>query len=81
MDKQNYLENTQRRLEELYLDSNFQNNVYQARARAIQEEFVPEQSTTQFSFDPKKVWRYCDYIFSESILLLKENFGDRIVLL
>jgi|688.fasta_scaffold06332_9 helicase len=81
MDKQNYLENTQRRLEELHLDSNFQNNVYQARARAIQEEFVPEQSTTQFSFDPKKVWRYCDYIFSESILLLKENFGDRIVLL
>jgi superfamily II DNA/RNA helicase len=81
MDKQNYLENTQRRLEELHLDSNFQRSIYQARARAIQEEFVPEQSTTQFSFEPKRVWRYCDYVFSESILLLKENFGDRIVLL
>lgn len=76
MDKNEYLRTTYRRLEELYNDSNFRNNLYQVRARAIQEEFMPEQPQTQFTFDAKKIWKYCDYLFSESTLLLKENFGD-----
>lgn len=53
----------------------------QVRARAIQQEFVPEQSITQFTFDAKRIWQSCDYLFSESILLLNERFGDRASLL
>lgn len=81
MNKQDYLGNTYRKLEELKNSSSFRNNLGQVRARAIQEEFVPEQTETQFTFDPQKIWRQCDYIFSESALLLRENFGDKATLL
>ncbi len=81
MDKQTFLENTFNSLDELSADSIFRNNLSQVRARAIQQEFVPEQSTTQFTFDAKQIWQSCDYLFSESILLLNERFGDRTSLL
>jgi superfamily II DNA/RNA helicase len=81
MDKQTFLETTYHSLDELHSDQNFRNNLSQVRARAIQQEFVPEQSTTQFTFDTKRIWQSCNYLFSESALLLNENFGDRTALL
>lgn len=81
MNKQDYLANTYQRLDELKNNTGFRNNLGQVRARAIQEEFVPEQTETQFTFDPQRIWHQCDYIFSESALLLRENFGDKTILL
>ena len=81
MDKNEYLDSTYRRLENLHNDNTFKNNLFQVRARAIREEFVPEESPIQYTFDSKKIWQYCDYLFSESILLIKEDFGDKNVLL
>ena len=81
MNKQEYLTYTLDRLEELRNDQNFTNNLYQVRARAIQEEYVPEQSITGFTFQPKRIWHYCNYIFSESSRLLLESMGDKDTLL
>lgn len=81
MDKHTFLESTSEMLDELKKDSTFRNNLSQVRARAIQEEFVPEESTTQFTFDTKQIWQSCDYLFSESILLLSENYGNKTALL
>lgn len=81
MDKQFFLESTYLSLEELDNDLNFKNILSQVRARAIQQEFVPEEPKTQFTFNAKQVWQSCNYLFSESILLLSENFGDKTVLL
>ena len=77
MDRNEYLDSTYRRLENLHNDNTFKNNLFQVRARAILEEFVPEQFQIKFTFDSKKIWQYCDYLFSESILLIKENLGDK----
>ena len=81
MDKNEYLDCTYRRLEELHESTTFKNNLFQVRARAIREEFVPEQPQLQFTFDAKKIWQYCDYLFSESTLLIKEDFSDKNILL
>nr|WP_208676703.1 DEAD/DEAH box helicase [Synechococcus elongatus]AZB72445.1 hypothetical protein DOP62_06670 [Synechococcus elongatus PCC 11801] len=81
MDKQTFLKNTSNSLRELNSDPIFRNNLYQVRTKAIQHEFLPGQSDTQFTFDFKRIWQYCDYLLSESILLLKENFDDKNYLL
>jgi len=81
MDKNEYLDSTYKRLEELHEDTTFRKNLFQVRAHAIRKEFVPEQPQLPFYFDPKKIWQYCDYLFSESTLLIKENFRDKNVLL
>lgn len=76
MDKQEYLSITVSRLEELTADETFIRDLAQVRAKAIQEELVPEQPSTRFTFDDRKIWKYCDFIFSEGALLLKEDFGE-----
>jgi len=77
MDKQEYLANTYRRLQTLVDERVFTNNLAQVRARAIQEELLPELPEVEFTFEPNRIWRYCDYIFSESALLLREDFGSQ----
>jgi len=81
MNKQEYLTITLSRLDALSNDLIFKNNLSQVRARAIQEEHTPEQSITDFTFDPERIWHYCDYIFSESSLLLLEGRGEESALL
>ena len=76
MDKQEYLSTTYKRLNSLINDKNFRNNLSQVRARAIQEELVSDHTKTGFTFDVSQVWKYCDYIFSESSLLLREEFEN-----
>jgi hypothetical protein len=77
MDKKEYLAETLRILEALIADPVFNNNLSQVRARAIQQELVPGHVSTDFTFSSERIRKYCDYILSESSLLLRENFGDR----
>ena len=81
MNKQDFLEITFQNLQELSSDTAFRNNLSQVRARAIQEEFVSEESTTRFTFDAKQIWKSCDYLVSESLMLLSEDFGNKAALL
>lgn len=77
MDRQRCWSHIYRWLDELVEDPAFKNNMAQARACAMQEDVLKKRPVTQFRFDSKQIWRYCDYIFSESSLLLREGFGDR----
>ena len=79
MNKQEYWSRTYAKLSTLLRDPIFNNNLSQVRARAIQEELSSE--SPDFTFNARKIWKYCDYILSEGTLLLKENVGDRRVLL
>lgn len=78
MTKEEYLSNTYKRIEELKNDEIFRNNLSQIRARATQEETSPGlQSDIKFTFSAEEVWQYCEYIFSEGSLLLREKVGDQ----
>lgn len=77
MNKQEYLTDTLGKVHALVNDTTFKNSLAQVRARAIQEEYVSEQSVTDFRFNAKQIWRFCDFIFSESTLLLLEGFDDK----
>jgi helicase len=76
MNKQEHLAETYRMLEILIDEPTFRNNLSQVRARAIQEELLPELPQVGFTFDAKQMWRYCDYIFSESGMLLRDGYGN-----
>jgi helicase len=77
VDRDEYLSITHERLERLIADPVFRNNLAQMRARAIQEELLTELPDVDFTFVPQQIWRYCDFIFSESSLLLRENHEGR----
>ncbi len=77
MDKQEHLSLTHKRIETLTKEPLFNNNLSQVRARAVQEELLAGAAEIKFTFDAKQIWKYCDYIFSESALLLREEFGDQ----
>jgi len=81
MNAQEYLADVFSNLDELVHDERFLNQLSQVRARAIQEEYVYGRTATRFTFDSRKIWKYCDYILSESTLLLREGFEDRELLL
>jgi len=73
MDKQDYLQNTYVRLESLMSDRQFRNDLAQVQARSIQEELSSTQPDINYTFEFMDVWRRCDYIFSNSSLLLREE--------
>ncbi|MBC7931836.1 MAG: DEAD/DEAH box helicase [Rubrivivax sp.] len=75
MNKEEYWSRTYARLSDLFRDPVFNNNLSQVKARAVQVEL--SSAPPAFTFDPKKIWQYCDYILSEGSLLLRENYGDR----
>jgi helicase len=77
MNRDEYLNLTYSRIENLVLESGFQNIMAQVRARAIREELLEQSADIAFTFDAKQVWKYCDFIFSEGAMLLDENIGDR----
>ena len=78
MDKQEYLQHAYINLEALENDPKFQGDLAQIRAHSIQEELLPEQPEIRFTYDEKKTWRLCDYIFSESSLILREGYENGI---
>lgn len=80
MDRQEHLATSYKRIEALTTEGLFLNNLSQVRARAIQEELLSGAVEIGFTFDAKQVWKYCDYIFSEGALLLREGTGDRQIL-
>ena len=47
------------------------------RARSIQEELLTELPDVDFTYVPEQIFRYCDFILSESSLLLRENYERR----
>jgi len=77
MDKMEYLATTYRWLQELVDAPRLQRDLSQVRARATQEELLIERPEVRFTFDAERIWKYCDYIFSESGLLLREGSEDR----
>jgi helicase len=77
MEKESYLTEAYLRLSKLYSDPVFGNHLAQLRARAIQAEAAPGPPVAQFTFVPRRLWKQCDYIFSESSLLLREKSGQR----
>jgi len=54
-------------------DRQFRIDLAQVQARSIQEELSSVQPDTKYTFDSMEVWRRCDYIFSNSSLLLREE--------
>jgi Superfamily II helicase len=79
MNKQEYWSRTYNSLNSLIKDPLFRNNLSQVRARATQEELSSEPP--EFNFDPQRIWKSCDYILSESALLLREGAGEKETLL
>lgn len=78
MRKEHYLQTAWQHIDALVNDSNFKNQLYQVRARAILDEFGSERAIPiRFTFVPEQIWRYCDYIFSETVVLLTEGYGQR----
>lgn len=78
MDKQRYLQTALQQIDALTQDTSFRNQLFQVRARAILDEFGSERETPiRFTFEPERIWRYCDFVFSESIVLLNEGYGQR----
>jgi len=73
MDKQEYLENTFVSLESLMKDRQFRNELAQVQARSVQEELSSIQPDIRYTFNAKQIWRMCDYIFSNSSLLLRDG--------
>ncbi|HYT45334.1 MAG TPA: DEAD/DEAH box helicase, partial [Methylomirabilota bacterium] len=73
MDKQDYLQKTYFSLESLMKDRQFRNDLAQVQARSIQEELLSVQPDIHYTFQAKEVWKRCDYIFSNSSLLLREE--------
>ncbi|GHO65547.1 hypothetical protein KSC_044390 [Ktedonobacter sp. SOSP1-52] len=73
MDKQQYLDNTYLSLETLMKDRQFQKNLAQVQARSIHEELSSIQPDIRYTFNLSDVWRTCDFIFSNSSLLLREG--------
>ncbi len=73
MDKQDYLQKTYVTLETLMRDRQFLNDLAQVQARSVQEELSSIQPDINYTFKSIDVWRRCDYIFSNSSLLLREE--------
>lgn len=73
MDKQDYLQKTYVSLESLMRDGQFRKDLAQVQARSIQEELLSVQPDINYTFKSMDVWRRCDYIFSNSSLLLREE--------
>jgi len=73
MDKHDYLQKTYVSLESLMRDREFRNDLAQVQARSIQEELLSIQPDINYTFELMHVWRRCDYIFSNSSLLLREE--------
>ncbi len=73
MDKQEYLQHTYISLESLMRDRQFRKDLAQVQARSIQEELSSIPSDINYTFNASDVWRRCDYIFSNSSLLLREE--------
>lgn len=76
MNRAEYLHRAYQRLGALVNDDLFRNNRAQIRAKAIQNELLLEPPEIAFQFDAKKIWKYCDYIFSEGALLLREEHEE-----
>lgn len=81
MDKQRYLDTSIAEIDALVNDNLLRNQLYQVRSRAILSDFGEGTTTPRFTFDPDQIWRTCDFIFSETMLLLSEGVGDRTVLI
>lgn len=78
MTKEEYLHNAFTRINELENDLRFRSSVSQIRARAIQEETSPgSPPDVRYKFRADEVWKYCDYIFSEGSLLIREGTQDK----
>lgn len=75
MDKDEYLTRAHDRIEELIEDPVFLRHLAQVRARAVLEEPLSEPIGVDFTFVPEQISQYCDFIFSESGLLLREGAG------
>jgi helicase len=74
--KERYLESALLRINEITNDHSFKNQLYQLRASSIQEEFGDKTAPSiQFTFDPDQIWRLCNFVFSETVLLLDEGYG------
>lgn len=74
MDKQEYLQDTYSSLESLIKDRQFLKDLAQVQSRSIHEELSSVPSEINYTFKPKDIWQKCDYIFSNSsLLLLEEN--------
>lgn len=73
MDKQQYLQETYLSLESLMKDRQFLRELAQVQARSIQEELSSVQPNIRYTFNAKEIWKRCDYIFSNSSLLLREE--------
>lgn len=78
MDKQEYLRNIYGNLETLASDQWFQSELAQVRSRSIQAELLPNKPLTHFTFNAQKIWKRCDYLFSESARILRENHENGI---
>lgn len=73
MNKQDYLQNTYLSLESLIRDRQFRIDLAQVQARSIQEELSSVQPDIKYTFKSMEVWRKCDYIFSNSSILLRDG--------
>jgi len=77
MNKAEFLEQTKSQVNNLITDPIFRNNIAQIRTRSLQEELQQSGERIRFTFDPEQVWKYCDFIFSECVLLLNEEVEGR----
>lgn len=74
--REQYLQSTRLRINEITDDDSLRNQLYQLRASSIQEEFGAKTAQSiRFTFDPDQVWRLCNFVFSETALLLDEGYG------
>jgi helicase len=77
MNQQEYLNNIYVNLASLTKDGRFQRELAQVQARSIQEELSSTQFIPQYTFNSEEVWHKCNYIFSNSSLLLREEIGGQ----
>jgi hypothetical protein len=73
MNKQEYLDTIHLTLASLAKDAQFQRELAQVQARSIQEELSSTQYIPNYTFTLEDIWRKCEYIFSNSSLLLREE--------
>lgn len=76
MDKQEHLQHIYEKLETLANDKRFQDELAQVRSRSMQTELLPNKTSTHFTFDAQKIWKQCDYLFSESARILRASYED-----
>lgn len=72
---------TYEKLAALVEDRGFNIDMSQLRARAIRAELLRDRPEVRFTFDPRRLWRLNSFILSECSLLMKENVGDKKILL